>query len=137
MAWAVNKRIEKERGHAPMELGAVDNPALGQKWQESCDEDWSWQGSAEGDDWSGEMMGELDMVGKGKGKYGKAGWQQRMMDSNRNGWTQQQYLTSLKGKGKGEKGCFNCGGKGHFAKDCQKGKGKGGGYGKAGTLGLL
>ena len=125
MAWAVNKRIEKERGHAPMELGSVE--ALEKKWQESSEEDWSWKGSMEGDDWSEETMGELDMVGKGKGKYGKGGWQQK------GGWTQQQYLASQqqKGKGKGEKGCFNCGGKGHFARDCQKGKGKGGGYGKA------
>ena len=140
MAWAVNKRIEKERGHAPMELGSVETPVLGQRWQDSHDEGWNWPGDMEGENWSEGTLGELDMVGKGKGKYGKAGWQQRMMDSNKSGWTQQQYLASLqqKGKGKGgEKGCFNCGGKGHFARDCQKGKGKGEGYGKAGTLGLF
>ena len=44
MAWAVNKRIEKERGHAPMEVGHVDTPSLGQKWQQSQDEEKRWIG---------------------------------------------------------------------------------------------
>ena len=76
MAWAVNKRIEKERGHAPMELGSVETPMLGQKWQESHDEGWNWTGNMEGENWSEGTLGELDMVGKGKGKqgFGKAGW---------------------------------------------------------------
>ena len=103
-----------------MELGSVETPVLGQRWQDSHDEGWNWPGDMEGENWSEGTLGELDMVGKGKGKYGKAGWQQRMMDSNKSGWTQQQYLASLqqKGKGKGgEKGCFNCGGN-HMQAQC-------------------
>ena len=69
MTWAVNKRIEKEKGHTPMDLGAVESRKENQEWpvQSESDQEWSpWSCPEEDYHWhqEEEQMGELNSIGK-------------------------------------------------------------------------
>ena len=88
MKWAVNKKIEKDKGHAPMDIGKVEealekevrfslpNQEMWEgvngysQWETFEDGDWVMETS-----WADEGQGDVSMVskgdGKGKGKFGK------------------------------------------------------------------
>ena len=66
MKWAVPKRIEKERGHAPMDIDQADKEE--QPKEEGSGEDYGQYGW--GGDWNGDV--DVDWLGKGgKGYDGK------------------------------------------------------------------
>ena len=94
MKWAVNKKIEKDKGHAPMDIGAVQGEGeerfsvysenmwegisgcqpCGTFDQSTFDESGAWVLETS---WADGAYGDVSMVskgdGKGKGKFGKAG----------------------------------------------------------------
>ena len=92
MKWAINKKIEKDKGHAPMDIGKVEEAQERAKVLEKevrfpLPEQTTWEGGKEysqwetfeGGDWvletSWEQEEDVNMVSKGggKGKFGKAG----------------------------------------------------------------
>ncbi len=77
-----------------------------------------------------ELMAVIENMNKGMNKgRGKGGWEAK--GTGGKGWYAQG---GDKGKGKGksqsQKGCWTCGGSGHFQRECPS-KGKGKGYGKS------
>ena len=86
MKWAVNEKIEKDKGHAPMDIGAVQD---GGNWGTGDDDDWD---TMTGPDWEGDWtLGQYSQEG---------GWDVNMVGKGGKGWDNWTKGND-KGKGKG------------------------------------
>ena len=72
MKWAVNKKIEKDKGHAPMDIGAVQDEG---NWGTGDDDDWD---RMTGPDWEGDWtLGQYSQEG---------GWDVNVVGKGGKGW---------------------------------------------------